>query len=297
MALSLEDAARLASMQEDHQALQDAIWAAEAGRDQLVASFQGELDGQMAALRKQVLDVRGMAEHAMLLDPDSDVDDAHVRPSLEDALPPAAACPVRARLVQPSKLVAKTQEHEGQAQDAAGRKTHLDSMQAYAANLLEQVQGLRRDAEQLADFERLFQFPETELPELEDTLLEVEMKETLWRTLSSFAEQCHHWSAESFFEVCTCSTQQAHRTVPSVGASVPCSAQHMLVRRARCTWSLSVTGCLQPCPQCWYVINKALHAGGHDSHDRLHRSSQSNVSPAGARLGAKRACAAPAQRH
>jgi hypothetical protein len=81
MDLSLEDAARHASMQEDHQALQDAIWAAEAGKEPLVQSFQGELEGQLGALRKQVLEVRAQAEHAMLLDPGTDVEEAHVRPT------------------------------------------------------------------------------------------------------------------------------------------------------------------------------------------------------------------------
>jgi hypothetical protein len=77
-------------------------------------------------------------------------------------------------------------------------------MQAYTINLLSQMQGFKKEAEQLLGYEKLFQFPETELTELEDTLFEVEMKETLWRTLGTFAEQCQTWSTESFFEVRRC---------------------------------------------------------------------------------------------
>ena len=83
MSLSLEDSARHASMHEDYQALQDTIWGAAAGNEALVQSFQSELEAQVAALRKQILDVRLAAEHSMLLDPDSDVEEAHVRPSLQ----------------------------------------------------------------------------------------------------------------------------------------------------------------------------------------------------------------------
>ena len=61
------------------------------------------------------------------------------------------------------------------------------------------------EGERLRAFQRLFALSEADLPELDDTAAEVELKESLWRALGSLAEQAAGWRAERFFEVCaTC---------------------------------------------------------------------------------------------
>lgn len=79
MPLSAEDAARFATVGEEWQALQDAVWAAEAGKDPLVATFAPALEAQLAGLRKAVAEARGATDNALLLDPNSDRDEAQVR--------------------------------------------------------------------------------------------------------------------------------------------------------------------------------------------------------------------------
>jgi hypothetical protein len=205
--LSLEDAARLASVQEDYQGLLDAIWSAEAAKDPLVSSFQADLDGQIASLRKQVLDLRLLAQNGMLLDPARDRDEAHVRSSLASSM---------------NWYVHGDSDHGVSIQcdaccfmsSGAQVASSVDAaiVQAYAKNLLLQVQDLKVEANKLLGFQRLFQFPEAELVELEDTLFEVDMKETLWRSLSSLAEQCSAWQSEGFFEV-SVSTFSAMRSL------------------------------------------------------------------------------------
>ena len=79
MHMSAEDAARHATVGEEWQALQDTVWAAEAGRDSLVATFAPALEAQLAALRKAVAEARGAADSGVLLDPASDKDEAQVQ--------------------------------------------------------------------------------------------------------------------------------------------------------------------------------------------------------------------------
>jgi hypothetical protein len=78
MTLSPEDEAQQDSMHEDYQALQDAVWSAESKKEQMALSFSGNLDSAITRLRKQVLDIRLIAQHDMLLDPRGDAKVAHV---------------------------------------------------------------------------------------------------------------------------------------------------------------------------------------------------------------------------
>lgn len=79
MQLSPEDSAKISTLHEDYRALQDAMWSAESSKEQLCASFKEDLDGQIADVRKQVLDIRVQAQHDMLLDPATDMHEASVR--------------------------------------------------------------------------------------------------------------------------------------------------------------------------------------------------------------------------
>lgn len=79
MQLSAEDSAKISTLHEDYRALQDAMWSAESSKEQLCVSFKEDLDGQIANVRKQVLDIRVQAQHDMLLDPATDMHEASVR--------------------------------------------------------------------------------------------------------------------------------------------------------------------------------------------------------------------------
>lgn len=78
MELSPEDSAKISTLHEDYRTLQDAMWSAESNKEQLCLAFREDLDGKVTALRKQVLDIRLMAQHDMLLDPTTDMHEAHV---------------------------------------------------------------------------------------------------------------------------------------------------------------------------------------------------------------------------
>jgi hypothetical protein len=74
-------------------------------------------------------------------------------------------------------------------------------LQGYASNLLAQAQNCKAEAEELKSYQRLFQFQVTKLDELEDTLIEVALKELLWRSWSSMQEWCLNWRTDPFFQV------------------------------------------------------------------------------------------------
>jgi hypothetical protein len=82
MELSPEDSAKISTLHEDYRTLQDAMWSAESNKEQLCLAFREDLDVKVADLRKQVLDIRLIAQHDMLLDPTTDMHEAHVRPCL-----------------------------------------------------------------------------------------------------------------------------------------------------------------------------------------------------------------------
>jgi len=69
IAMDEVEAAKICTMNEDYQSLRDAMWAAESSRELHTLRFRGDLDRQVLTLNKQVLDIRLMAQHEMLLDP------------------------------------------------------------------------------------------------------------------------------------------------------------------------------------------------------------------------------------
>jgi hypothetical protein len=83
--VSEEDKLTRQSMHDDYQAVHDAIWAAESTREQRAVAFQAPIEALAADVRRQVLDVRLIVQHEMLLDPATDVDEAQVATSLTPA--------------------------------------------------------------------------------------------------------------------------------------------------------------------------------------------------------------------
>jgi hypothetical protein len=74
-------------------------------------------------------------------------------------------------------------------------------VQAYVSNLANQIKDMTAEAGILQDFQQKLQFEPANLNELDDVLLEIELKELLWSSWSSIQENTTQWASSPFFEV------------------------------------------------------------------------------------------------
>jgi hypothetical protein len=69
--LSPEDRVLAEGLPDAYQALQDALWADAVAREATAAAFLGEADAAASALRQRAVDVRLIAQHEALADPET----------------------------------------------------------------------------------------------------------------------------------------------------------------------------------------------------------------------------------